>query len=254
MILPIRSPKVSVKNKLLSIVLVCGATVFFSLLSLFLLVQRTERLWFEYSNHLEARRILVTTMLNAAGYGRGIHAFKNLVLRGDLAYAAVARQGFDDSISAAEAYLTIEDIEPRELKAVQIFKKTLTEYRDNIARAVQMIDQKAPVAEIDALVKVDDTPAVAGLEEVLSHLVEHETLAQAAQLDALRQFWWIALGIVFIFFGLGAGYAYLLGSTLSSGLRTLRKSATDLEAGRLDREIVCNTGDELQSLAETFDH
>ncbi|MCE9584349.1 MAG: hypothetical protein K8T20_17820 [Planctomycetes bacterium] len=98
------------------------------------------------------------------GYGAGIHNFKNYVLRGTDEY----RTKSETFLAAAEKAITAlrgaAGLKDEEKSALDGIEKVVKQYHANLATAQKMIADKKSVAEIDAAVKVDDAPALAGFK------------------------------------------------------------------------------------------
>jgi hypothetical protein len=107
------------------------------------------------------------------GYGGAIHNFKNFVLRGGRQVTDVVGGDTDKYRSAAEAQFTAAEALVEELRkgsgtdeqveALDKIAGVLAEYKGNLAVAQQMHSEGKPIQEIDAAVKVDDTPATTGI-------------------------------------------------------------------------------------------
>lgn len=102
-------------------------------------------------------------LTRALGYGAGIHHFKNYVLRATENYRTQA----DESLGLAEKALaslrTASDATAKDKEAIDAIEKVVKQYRANLPVAQKMHVEGKSIKEIDAAVKVDDGPAIAGL-------------------------------------------------------------------------------------------
>ena len=147
------------------------ATIVFAIIGVISMrfVGDTETSWQEYKQSNAPRATALTSVVGSMGYGGMIHQFKNMVIRQDPAraekvkrHAAIALDGLqrlDLLLDNAESRIAIEQI-----------KSVIKEYAANTDKLADLIKQGYSAAEIDAAVKIDDKPAVEGLEYLFSHL------------------------------------------------------------------------------------
>lgn len=106
----------------------------------------------------------IRSLVRSLGYGAGIHNFKNYVLRGTDEYRVNADKFF------TEAEKTIAglggSLKDDEKKALDAISGVVKKYHENLAVAQKMIGEGKSITEIDAAVKVDDTPALEGLAKL----------------------------------------------------------------------------------------
>lgn len=154
----------------------------------------------------EAHNARATAVANAlenfnrhTGYGGFIHNFKNLVLRRDLPRY---QERIESNIAGLRADLDHLDTlinAPGEEAALAQLRATFEEYATNYAKVYPMVTAGASSDELDAVVKVDDGPALAALAQLKTHVnaraEQAQVLAQATHADALR-FAWIGGGLM----------------------------------------------------------
>lgn len=99
----------------------------------------------------------------ALGYGGAIHNFKNYVLRGKDEYRTNALARMKDVYAAIESLRTDKLLGKEQHAALGVVEGVVKQYEANVAAAQKMIGEGKEIKEIDAAVKVDDTPAIAGL-------------------------------------------------------------------------------------------
>lgn len=147
------------------------ATIAFTIIGLISVrfIGETEASWQEYKQSNAPRATALTSVVGALGYGGMIHKFKNMVIRQDTSsaeqvklHAAVAINGLqrlDLLLDSAESDMAIKQI-----------KSVIKAYMANTDRLAALIKQGHTAEEIDAALKINDKPAVEGLEYLFSHL------------------------------------------------------------------------------------
>ncbi|HUU34461.1 MAG TPA: hypothetical protein VMW48_10375, partial [Vicinamibacterales bacterium] len=100
---------------------------------------------------------------SALGYDGAIHHFKNYVLRGSDEYRRNALARFQDVARHSAALGAGTSLGAREKAALGDLDGVVRLYVANIEVVRRMIGEKRSVADIDAAVTVDDTPATAAL-------------------------------------------------------------------------------------------
>ncbi|MBD3755393.1 MAG: hypothetical protein IE937_07075, partial [Gammaproteobacteria bacterium] len=137
-------------------------------------VDHKERLYHEVSSQL--------------GYGQYIHNFKNYLLRGESDYRT---QKYSESLEAnyqkinqvLAQYRALPDLNPLEIQSMDAIEQMVNQYHQMFARIVALKQAGVAIEEIDVIVKVDDRPAMQGLEAWYDYI---ETSSQA-QLKALNE-------------------------------------------------------------------
>ncbi len=167
----------------------------------------TQRTWAEYNERAVAIGNAIADLDRYIGYGGYIHNFKNLVLRRDLARYAlpIGRDivGITDSLHRLDQLL----VQPEEKTVLASLRTVLDEYVAKYNVAVLSIARNKSSDEIDALVKVDDKPALTALTYLRGlaskRAIETEARATATQDEAMR---FLMLGGVLVVIAvLGAG-------------------------------------------------
>ncbi|WP_178861652.1 methyl-accepting chemotaxis protein [Thiomicrorhabdus cannonii] len=122
------------------------------------------------------------------GYGQYIHNFKNYLLRGESDYRT---QKYSESLEAnyqkinqvLTEYRALPGLSPIEIQSMDAIEQMVKQYHQMFARIVALKQSGAAIEEIDAIVKVDDRPAMQGLEAWYDYI---ESSSQA-QLKALNE-------------------------------------------------------------------
>jgi hypothetical protein len=98
----------------------------------------------------------------ALGYGGAIHNFKNYVLRGRDEYAANALARLKDAAEALAALRADKSLGGKERQALDDIEGVMKKYTANVEAVRKLIADGKSIEEIDAAVRVDDSPATAG--------------------------------------------------------------------------------------------
>ena len=168
-------------------------------------IHEVEDRWAVYNeNAAEAERIL-DIVSRDLGYGGFIHHFKNFVLRQDMDYLPLVEESRDaiyNHLNQLEAYL-IRDEEKLALKDV---RAVFDQYAANIAVAADAINRGLGPAQVDALVKIDDTPAVGAISVLYHSLLTRRRMAEREinrATQSASSMGWIILAVAPVVIGLG---------------------------------------------------
>ena len=129
--------------------------------------------------HIESAKNQALTDINRHfGYGGFIHHFKNLVLRRDLQYLALAEQSLDATYTSIDQYLSITD-DAEESVCIMRFKNVVDLYSQKMtgAHLNNQLTTSTP-ADLDALVKVDDSDALIALRTLTEAIQDRSTKIQ----------------------------------------------------------------------------
>ena len=97
------------------------------------------------------------------GFGRMIHQFKNYVIRRDDGRPQSVQNAIGAALAALDQY-EAQGMDAEEAEAVTSIRDNVIAYQDNLIRTMDMVAEGATPETIDAVVKIDDGPALAGLE------------------------------------------------------------------------------------------
>ncbi|MGB0660497.1 MAG: methyl-accepting chemotaxis protein [Mangrovicoccus sp.] len=142
---------------------------------------------------------ILAELRRALGYGGMIHQFKNYVLRMDAPPIAKVAAAMDTSRAAIAEYRAL-GISPTGQGALDAIEGVLDAYSQGLHLAQKMAAEGATAKAIDAQVKVDDSPALSGLNE-LHELAINNIAADQKRVDAyLNRFYFgtlvLAIGIL----------------------------------------------------------
>ena len=124
--------------------------------------------WQEYSEAADPRGIWISEIRGYFGYGGMIHNFKNYVLRQDEEYARTLRAQTTLLLETVQIYQNSEP-DSVEKDALIRIQQVVQEYSENIDIITVGIAQNRTSEEIDAMVRVNDTGALAALQLLETH-------------------------------------------------------------------------------------
>lgn len=114
-------------------------------------------------------------LLTTIGYGSFIHDFKNYVIRGEQRYFKKVQQDYFKGVEVLNQYRNLKGLSKAEFKALNTINETIEQYYVGLLKARAMLAEGKTVKQIDAVVKVDDTPALNAIEVLKNNLGEMET-------------------------------------------------------------------------------
>ncbi len=114
----------------------------------------------ESQNALVTQLATFTRIQHEMGYTRFIHNFKNGVLRRDVDLLREAQGNIDNALASLDDLLSLN---PSLRRLSENLKDTLAAYQDKADLAVTLVGEGVSSTDIDAVVKIDDSPAEADL-------------------------------------------------------------------------------------------
>ncbi len=128
------------------------------------LAGRSATAWSTYQDDRSERALALAPLVSVLGYGGLIHEFKNYVLRQDEArhHRLIGLVG--QTAASFRRYRLISDLAEEEIIALNTVEATIQVYVENIAQVELMIEAGATPEEIDAVVRINDHPALAALD------------------------------------------------------------------------------------------
>ena len=133
-------------------------------------VENVSEAWSAYAEGPVAKGIHLADMKTALGYGGMIHQFKNYVLRRTPERAQKTHAGIARFKETVAAYRRL-GINSREDVALTAVSEVVGEYEANLKMVEKLVAQGKTTNEIDAVVKVDDGPALQGLRALEGEFV-----------------------------------------------------------------------------------
>jgi len=102
------------------------------------------------------------------GYGGFIHQFKNYVLRRDSKYLIRAKQLHEEIVININEIQRLENLSTQNQKDLATLKATLDRYVGFFDTLESMVAEKSSIISIDRVVRVDDGPALAALNRLVT--------------------------------------------------------------------------------------
>ncbi|MCP3972672.1 MAG: methyl-accepting chemotaxis protein [Rhodobacteraceae bacterium] len=153
---------------MVSIIVAIGVILSLGSLYSFVQIGRSQDAWTTYQIAKSARARAVSSVVSAMGYDGMIHQFKNYVLRQDQGRVAKIQTRIGATLQALDALENITGSQA-ESDAIKKIRSVAQAYLAALATAQLEAALGRSPAEIDQRVKVDDGPALEGLETLFSH-------------------------------------------------------------------------------------
>lgn len=126
-------------------------------------IQNNLSFWQAYTEQSSPKAEALRVLVGKLGYGGMIHSFKNYVLRNDLSYKYQLTHDATDASNALRLYV-LEGVSSDERSAINDIQDVISLYEENADVALEMISRGANVNDIDSAVKIDDGPALRGID------------------------------------------------------------------------------------------
>ncbi|MEP0339723.1 MAG: response regulator [Alphaproteobacteria bacterium] len=198
--------------------------------------------WREFNEKSTVTSQFLLRLKTEFGYGGFIHNFKNYILRGDDRYAFLVA---DDivKVRATLAQLRSLLVTEEEKAALAKVEVVFRAYTDNLEDAERLIQAGRTPTDVDAIVRVDDRPAIEGFDEIAASLRARSRLIAAkteVELKAAIDF--LALGGVLI------GFIILITIMVNLFLRRIVSDNAKIQAAdRAKSEFLANMSHEIRT-------
>lgn len=123
-------------------------------------------------DHLIEKAILINEIKKTMGYGGLIHNFKNYILRGDDNYykaVFVYAKTSEETIKTFRQH-ELTDLEKKSLNAIEF---VVSQYKSRAKDIKKLISEGKTAEQIDLVVKVNDQPALDGLNSLVREVYSH---------------------------------------------------------------------------------
>lgn len=140
-------------------------------------VARIDTAWEAFKESRSLKTRVVTALRAEIGYGGMIHHFKNFVMRHNQRHLAAARDRLNGARGTLAQYETL-GMNKVESDAIGGIRSVLVSYDKALNTASEMVARGAPAREIDRVVRVDDHPALRGLEILDAEIRRHTTVTK----------------------------------------------------------------------------
>lgn len=173
-----RLEKLSIRQKFYALPILV-ATIFFITLGMnYNTITPIKSEWHGYLEHIAQRQNLLLDIKSQFGYGGAIHNFKNYVLRGTPKYFERINNGLGTLLKKIEQYKKLEGINKEELDALAAVQSVAQKYLAATDIVQKMHKGGSSPKEIDAAVKISDSPALKAfdvLTQQYQEMTEHST-------------------------------------------------------------------------------
>ena len=142
--------------------------------------------WVNYSDGAERKGILLSEIRAHLGYGGIIHNFKNYVLRRDAVYLDRTRALMTAYHTVAAEFGALR-LTSEEVAALETITGTIREYEGKLDLALEAASDSWTIPRTDALVRVDDEPAIAALGMLERQWAQEQAVSSARLLGAVGQ-------------------------------------------------------------------
>ncbi len=158
----------SIKKKLMAICCLIALIFVFGAFEGFKDLGRIDNGWHSYQEGAIQRAELLQEMKSQLGFGGAIHNFKNYVLRGSEKYVGRTQDNIRELSTAVEKYRALTDVTEVELSALRNIQSVANAYKTNLRKIQPLVQQGQSAKQIDAVVKINDRPAIEGFETLVA--------------------------------------------------------------------------------------
>ena len=148
-------------------------------------LEQSQKVWKESQSNAQSKFLILTEIREEIGYGGLIHNFKNYVLRGHPDYLAKTQQNVEQ-INGLLQRLQDFPLIQEEKDAIEKIQNVVNQYHDNLNVIQAEIERKTTLKDIDELVRVDDAPALSGLQSLTNTTTERKNQADTALSDNVQ--------------------------------------------------------------------
>ena len=198
--------------------------------------------WREFNEKSTVTSQFLLKLKSEFGYGGFIHNFKNYILRGDDRYAFLVA---DDivMVRATLAQLRPLLVTKEEKAALAKVEVVFRAYADNLEAAERLIQADRTPTDVDAVVRVDDRPAIEGFDEIAASLrARSRKIAAKTEVELNAAIDFLALGGVLI------GFIILITIMVNLFLRRIVSDNAKIQAAdRAKSEFLANMSHEIRT-------
>lgn len=184
----------------------------------------------------------------ALGYGGMVHQFKNFVLRQDGPRVEKVRANINSALVTIDAYLELPVLAV-ERQALLDIKAVVLQYSNGLNKAMELAADGTGPEQIDQAVKVDDSPALEGLQTLGAQIAKDTIEAGQVLTDNLNHVEDVARFTVWIAIATGLilamlVYVVLFGQIIAP-IRRVTSAMCVLSKGDLQVELPQETKNEI---------
>jgi len=149
-----------------------------------------------YMSQMVDKQNLLLEIYHSMGYGEGIHAFKNYILRKDEKYYYTAKKSLGNALFLIKRYESYEQLDTEEISALRVIHSTIESYYLNLDKARELILLNHSISEVDQQVKIDDGPAVSEINKLQTFFMNKKSEVEKSILSYQR---WTVIIMLFLF-------------------------------------------------------
>ena len=143
------------------------------------------RTWERFDKEVAAKTDLLGDLRGALGYDGMIHHFTNYLLYGGDEYIALAADRIGKARKAIDGYEAL-GASPRERSALNDIRATVANYEAAFESAVAMARSGARPGEIERAIRIDDSAALAAMDQLVGDLSEARRAAAGSVYGAVE--------------------------------------------------------------------
>ncbi|MDC7238787.1 MAG: HAMP domain-containing methyl-accepting chemotaxis protein [Spirochaetales bacterium] len=216
-------------------------------------LKNINNLWNYYNNAVVDAEVLFTELESLLGFGGMIHHFKNYILRQDEKYIEDGERSYTAFINAYDNLYTNHDLKDDEKKSLETIKKTITEYRIALDNARESFSAGLGIAEADALIMIDDGPAIEAFKWFKKSMENKKNLHYDGLTSTIKQMILQALGVLILFLIIFSLFSFWILSSITKPLLLIEKVTDSVSRGDLTKNIGLDQMNEIGSIANNFD-
>ena len=221
--------------------------------TLHVFISPIEKNWITFKNEVAARENTLMHIKGQFGYGGAIHHFKNYILRQRPEYLERFKKNYAKTENAIKKYKQFENLTPGENEALNTIKSTIDQYNDAIIVAKDLFDNDRSVTEVDAIIKIDDKPALDSfdkLEGFTEKLVQN--ISQKVS-DSIVNIFTVLLISLALALSVIALLSWRIQSSISKSLSDVTYKMGQLSKGDLHQDyLLIKTSDDIGRLGQIF--
>ena len=142
--------------------------------------------WNNYQASVEREAELLTALREEIGYGGFIHNFKNYILRREQSYLVQTKSNLDTIQLILEEYKSL-NLSRTDKNALQGIEAIFADYESKLTKVENLIADNIDPTALDAIARVDDSPAIRALSNLRSELQNHyKTVSQNLSVELGR--------------------------------------------------------------------
>ena len=208
----------------------------------------------DYLETAAARQSLIMQIKSDMGFGGGIHNFKNYVLRGTDKYYGRIKDNLSSVLGNIDKYRGLPDLTAEERKALDKIQGVVQAYMDNTDKIKPIINDSGSPKEVDAVVKINDSPALEGFKVLDDHYHDMTGSVRTTLADSIGSVVNASLAAIII---ISLTVTIVAGFLINSLVRRIASVSQAMQQiadgdGDLSRRLGASGSDEISQLGSHF--